>query len=247
MKIILDVNFYIERRTSPSTGQFSWSFNDSKLFSRTFNTSKLFSRTFNTSKLFSKAFKKCKVLKMQALAWEDNVSLGKRPGKAFCYTGFIDQLKGCKRYQSIEDSESFMKEINLSFNPDDPMPPGIEDDDDDSERDILILKDFPRNYSLSLPKIESYHFDIPSFSRPPVKPPDGNTGILNIKMMGDISDQKVPIPNLTITRVLNKEKSPYLLPHWSLKIFQPSAECPMMINGKNTPILDVSLFHFYPP
>nr|GEW98888.1 hypothetical protein [Tanacetum cinerariifolium] len=24
-------------------------------------------------------------------------------------------------------------------------------------------------------------------------------------------------------------------------------ECPMMINGKNTPILDVTLFHFYPP
>nr|GEZ99374.1 hypothetical protein [Tanacetum cinerariifolium] len=24
-------------------------------------------------------------------------------------------------------------------------------------------------------------------------------------------------------------------------------ECPMMINGKNTPILDVPLFHFYPP
>nr|GFB16075.1 hypothetical protein [Tanacetum cinerariifolium] len=24
-------------------------------------------------------------------------------------------------------------------------------------------------------------------------------------------------------------------------------ECPMLINGKNTPILDVSLFHFYPP
>nr|GFC77640.1 hypothetical protein [Tanacetum cinerariifolium] len=24
-------------------------------------------------------------------------------------------------------------------------------------------------------------------------------------------------------------------------------ECPMMINGKNTPILDVPFFHFYPP
>nr|GFD21020.1 hypothetical protein [Tanacetum cinerariifolium] len=27
----------------------------------------------------------------------------------------------------------------------------------------------------------------------------------------------------------------------------PSAECPVMICGKNTPILDVPLFHFYPP
>nr|GEZ11324.1 hypothetical protein [Tanacetum cinerariifolium] len=37
-----------------------------------------------------------------------------------------------------EDSDSFMEEIDLSFNPDDPMPPGIEEDDDDSERDMLI-------------------------------------------------------------------------------------------------------------
>nr|GEU83288.1 hypothetical protein [Tanacetum cinerariifolium] len=41
----------------------------------------------------------------------------------------------------IKDSDSFMEEIDLSFNPDDPMLSGIEDDDYDSERDILILKD----------------------------------------------------------------------------------------------------------
>nr|GFB17484.1 hypothetical protein [Tanacetum cinerariifolium] len=41
-----------------------------------------------------------------------------------------------------EDSDSRMKEIDLSFNPDDPMPPGIEDDDDDSEREILIREEF---------------------------------------------------------------------------------------------------------
>nr|GEX21757.1 RNA-directed DNA polymerase, eukaryota [Tanacetum cinerariifolium] len=41
----------------------------------------------------------------------------------------------------IKDSNSFMEEIDLSFNLDDPMPPGIEEDDYDSERDILILKD----------------------------------------------------------------------------------------------------------
>nr|GEU62127.1 hypothetical protein [Tanacetum cinerariifolium] len=79
----------------------------------------------------------------------------------------------------VEDSDSHMEEIDLPFTPDDPMPPSIEDDDYDSER-------------------------------------DGNTGILNIKMMGNISDQKL------------------------------SAKCPMMIHGKNIPIPDVSLFHFYP-
>nr|GFB44186.1 hypothetical protein [Tanacetum cinerariifolium] len=144
------------------------------------------------------------------------------------------------------DSHSHMEETDLFFNPDDPMPPGIEDDDDDSERDIPILEELLDNYSLSLPTNESYHFDIPSPYRPPAKPPDGNIGTLNIKMRGDVSDQKVLIPNLTITRILNQEKSPDLFSHLGFEAFQPSAECPMMINGKNTPVLDVPLFYFYP-
>nr|GEX67960.1 hypothetical protein [Tanacetum cinerariifolium] len=36
--------------------------------------------------------------------------------------------------------ESYMEEIDLSFNPDNPMPPSIEDDDDDSEGDTLSLE-----------------------------------------------------------------------------------------------------------
>nr|GFA36271.1 hypothetical protein [Tanacetum cinerariifolium] len=146
-----------------------------------------------------------------------------------------------------EDSDSHMEEIDLPFTPDDPMPPGIEEDDDDSKRDILILEELLDNYSLSLPDNESYHFDIPSPYRPPAKPPDGKTRTLNIKMLGDVSDQKVPIPNLTITRVLNQDKSPDLLSYLGFEAFQPSAECPMIINGKNTPVLDVPLFYFYPP
>nr|GFD14887.1 hypothetical protein [Tanacetum cinerariifolium] len=113
----------------------------------------------------------------------------------------------------VEDGDSRMEEIDLSFNPDDPMPPGIEEDDDDSERDILILEELPSNYSLSLPVNESFYFDIPSFSRPPAKTPNGNTKILNIKTMGDNSEQK--------------EKSPDLLSHRGLEIFQLSAKCSM--------------------
>nr|GEW33813.1 hypothetical protein [Tanacetum cinerariifolium] len=52
----------------------------------------------------------------------------------------------------IKDSDSLMEEIDLSFTPDYPMPSGIEDDDYDSERDILILKDLLSNDILSLPK-----------------------------------------------------------------------------------------------
>nr|GEX42985.1 hypothetical protein [Tanacetum cinerariifolium] len=145
-----------------------------------------------------------------------------------------------------KDSDPLMEEIDLFLNPDDPMPPGIENDDYDSEKDIPLLEELLNNYSLSLPTNESYHFDIPLPYRPPAKPPDGNTGTLNIKILGDVSDQKVPIPNLTITRILNHEKSPDLLSHLGLEAFQPSTECLMIINGKNIPLLDALLFHFYP-
>nr|GFA52962.1 hypothetical protein [Tanacetum cinerariifolium] len=75
----------------------------------------------------------------------------------------------------------------------------------------------------------------------------GDTGIFDVRMMGDISGQKVPMPKLMITLVPNQEKSPDLLSYRGLKTFQPSAKCLMMIHGKNIPILDVPLFHFYPP
>nr|GEZ27643.1 integrase, catalytic region, zinc finger, CCHC-type, peptidase aspartic, catalytic [Tanacetum cinerariifolium] len=110
-----------------------------------------------------------------------------------CFTTFSNILFDADYEFDSSDDQSFdslMEEIDLSFTPDDPVPLGIEEDDDDSKRDILILKELLDNYSLSLPEIESYHFDITSFSHPPAKPPDGNTGILNIKMMGDIFEQK---------------------------------------------------------
>nr|GEW27498.1 hypothetical protein [Tanacetum cinerariifolium] len=108
----------------------------------------------------------------------------------------------------VEDNDSLMEEINLSFTPDDPMPPGVEEDDYDSERDIPILKEFLDNHSLSL--LEMSHF-ILIFLHPLV-----------------------------------------LLQNHQM----PSAECLMMIRGKNTPILDVPLIPgnlktlakgFYPP
>nr|GEY81864.1 hypothetical protein [Tanacetum cinerariifolium] len=118
--------------------------------------------------------------------------------------------------------DPLMEEINLSFTPDDLMPPGIEEDDYDSERDILILEELLGNNSLLLPENESFHFDIPLFFRPLAKPPDGNTGILNVKVIGDISKHKVPMPRLMSTQptlVPNQEKSPDLLPHLGHEAF----------------------------
>nr|GFA46149.1 hypothetical protein [Tanacetum cinerariifolium] len=59
-------------------------------------------------------------------------------------------------------------------------------------------------------------------------------------------DNSSPRPPEEIVSDISNEKSPDLLSHLGFEAFQPSAECPMMINGKNTPLLDVPLFHFYP-
>nr|GEZ35224.1 hypothetical protein [Tanacetum cinerariifolium] len=118
----------------------------------------------------------------------------------------------------VKDSDSLMEEIDLFCTPDYPMPPSIEDKDYDSERDILIPKDLPSNNSLSFAEKESFHFDIPSFSRSPAKPPDGDTGILNIKMIGDVSDQKAFMHKLMITLAPHQEKSPNLLSHRDILI-----------------------------
>nr|GFB40944.1 hypothetical protein [Tanacetum cinerariifolium] len=132
---------------------------------------------------------------------------------------------------SPRPSEEIVSDIsNAAIESFSPSPIPNKDNDDDSKRDIPILKELLDNYSLSLPTNESYHFDIPSPYRPPAKPPDGNTGTLNIKMRGDVSDQKVPIPNLTITRILNQEKSPDLLSHQRFEAIQPSAECPVKLS-----------------
>nr|GFA28460.1 hypothetical protein [Tanacetum cinerariifolium] len=119
--------------------------------------------------------------------------------------------------------------------------------DYDSERDILILEELLGNDSFSLPKNESFHFNMSLSSRPPAKPPYGNSGILNVKVMGDISEHNVPLPRLMLTHVPNPEKSPNLISHQGHKAFQPSTEYPMMIYGRNVPILDVPFLHFYPP
>nr|GFA41225.1 hypothetical protein [Tanacetum cinerariifolium] len=117
-----------------------------------------------------------------------------------------------------------------------PSPIPIEDSDYPMEEiDLTFTPDDPMPSSIEEDDYDSR--DIPIH---------GNTGILNIKMMVDVSDQKVPIPELMITRVSNQEKSPDLLSHRGLKNFQPSPECPMKIHGKNIPTLDVLRFHFCP-
>nr|GEZ28608.1 hypothetical protein [Tanacetum cinerariifolium] len=88
----------------------------------------------------------------------------------------------------VEDSDSVMEEIDLDLTLDDSMPPGIEEDDYDFERDILIHEELLSNDSLSLSENEPFHFDIPSSPRPPAKPPNDDSRILNVKVVGDMSE-----------------------------------------------------------
>nr|GEV70057.1 hypothetical protein [Tanacetum cinerariifolium] len=177
-----------------------------------------------------------------------------RPPKEFISENFDAAIKSFSpSLIPIEDSDSLMEEIDLSLTPNDSMPPGIEDDDYDSEGDILIFEKFLSNDSLSLLKNESFHFDIPSSPRPPAKPPDDdeikpNSGNLTVKVVGDISEHYVPMPKLLPTQTThasNQEKSPHLLSHRGLKAFQLSSS-PMVIYGGNIPILDVPFLHYYP-
>nr|GEU30887.1 hypothetical protein [Tanacetum cinerariifolium] len=111
----------------------------------------------------------------------------------------------------VEDSDSFMEEINSSFTPDDSMSPGIEND---SEVHMLILEELLSNDSLSLLKNESFCFDIPSYSHPLAKHSDDDSGILTVKVVGDISKHDVPVPRVLPTQptlTLNQEKSHNLL------------------------------------
>ncbi|GKD01521.1 hypothetical protein Tco_1171795, partial [Tanacetum coccineum] len=59
----------------------------------------------------------------------------------------------------VEDSDSLMEEIDIFLAPDDSIPPGIENDDYDSEGDVLFLEELLNNDSISLPEYESVHVD----------------------------------------------------------------------------------------
>ncbi|GKD23089.1 hypothetical protein Tco_1224792 [Tanacetum coccineum] len=161
----------------------------------------------------------------------------------------------------VEDIDSLMEEIDVFLASDGSIPPGIENDNYDSEGDILFLEEFLSNNSLSLPETESFHFDhydVPSPPRPPAKPPDDgiffdfdpDTGVLTAKVVGDISEHYVLMPRLLPTQstlAINDEKSPHLLSHRGFKTFQLFSKIPMMIYGGYNPILNVPFLHFYPP
>ncbi|GJS54634.1 hypothetical protein Tco_0627996, partial [Tanacetum coccineum] len=142
----------------------------------------------------------------------------------------------------VKDSDSLMKEIDIFLAPDDSIPPGIENDDYDSEGDIL--EELLTNDSLSLPENESFHFDryyVPSFPRLPEKPPDDDGIYFDIKPDMGVLTAKAFNHGIFASK---EEKSPHLLSHRGFKAFKIIHnflnESPMMIYGGDMPILDDS-------
>ncbi|GJV40258.1 hypothetical protein Tco_1418698 [Tanacetum coccineum] len=136
----------------------------------------------------------------------------------------------------VEDSDSLMEEIDLFLAFDESMPPGIENDDYDSEGDIRFLEELFSNDSPPLPKNDSSnldHFNDPSSPHPPPEPPDveicidfePNTGVLMTKMVKGISEHYVLMPNILPTLPTLDPDSNFTPSHDSLgsgnKIFNP--------------------------
>nr|GEZ63585.1 hypothetical protein [Tanacetum cinerariifolium] len=121
----------------------------------------------------------------------------------------------------VKDSDSLMEEIDLFCTLDYPVPPGLEDKDYDTERDILIPKDLPSNNSLSF--VEKSYFIL-----------------IFLRFL-------VLLQNHQMEKSLDLLSHRY----GTVKKFNTHRshlnKCPMMIHGQNNPPLDVLLFHFYPP
>ncbi|GJY24886.1 hypothetical protein Tco_0399612 [Tanacetum coccineum] len=136
----------------------------------------------------------------------------------------------------VEDSDPHMEEIDLFLATDDSMPPGIENDDYDSEGDIRFPEELLSNDSSPLPKNESSnldHFNYLSSSRPPPEPPDveiclnfePNTGVLTTKVVKSISEHYFLMPNILPTLPTLDPNLDFTPSHDSLgsgiKIFDP--------------------------
>ncbi|GJY71036.1 hypothetical protein Tco_0474739, partial [Tanacetum coccineum] len=159
----------------------------------------------------------------------------------------------------VTDSDSLMKEIDLFLASDDSMPPGIEDDDYDSEGDIHFLEELLNNDSIPLPENESSnldHFNDPSPSRPPLEPPDveicfdfkPDTGVVTKKVVGNISEHDVLMTNLLPTQPTICLVFDTLLPFSSKnedKVFNPGflkiMKTRACFQSSNHPVFDLLL------
>nr|GEZ78386.1 hypothetical protein [Tanacetum cinerariifolium] len=133
------------------------------------------------------------------------------------------------------------------------IPPGINETDYDPEEETCLIKKLLYDNSSPRPSKEfiSKNSDtaIKFFSPSPIHVEDNDSFMEEIDLSFTLDDPMPPNIELMLTQptlVPNQEKSPNLLSHQGHKACQPSTECPMMIYGRNTPILDVPFIFLYP-
>nr|GEZ40187.1 hypothetical protein [Tanacetum cinerariifolium] len=155
-----------------------------------------------------------------------------------CFTTFSNVLFDADYdFYSVDDQslfdEDFLKEIfsNPLF-----------------EEEIISMKIDPHRFNA-----ESDLIDSPLNHDSSITPSSSKIDSLLDEFVGELILLK-SIPDILIYEELLDnhslslpEKSPDLLSLQGLEIFQPSAKWPIMIHGKNIPILDVPLFPFYLP
>ncbi|GJU26798.1 hypothetical protein Tco_1165419 [Tanacetum coccineum] len=123
-----------------------------------------------------------------------------------------------------KDSDSLMEEIDLFLTPDDSMPPGIENDDYDSEKDILFLNNCLTMIPLHFMKIMVDDISDNLTRELYVHVPNV---LPNLPTLSPMFDTLLPFSSKNDDKVFNhgilaskKEKSPHLLSHRGFKAFQ---------------------------
>nr|GFB26232.1 hypothetical protein [Tanacetum cinerariifolium] len=133
--------------------------------------------------------------------------------------------------------DSFMEEIDLFLTPDDPMPPSIEDDED-SEGDILFLERLLHDDPIPLQDTLDFSYEVrtflPFFTYPMTSP----------VLLSSGSENKIFDPGITINPFYSFQPG-LSHRHGTFMKFNTHRshlnEWPMIINGNNTPLLDVHL------
>nr|GEX69314.1 hypothetical protein [Tanacetum cinerariifolium] len=87
-----------------------------------------------------------------------------RPPEEFVYENSNVDIESFSPFPiPVKDNDSFMEEIDLTFTPDDPMPPSIEDDDDAFEGDNLFLERLLHDDPIPLSDTLDFSYDVRVF------------------------------------------------------------------------------------
>ncbi|GJW86492.1 reverse transcriptase domain-containing protein [Tanacetum coccineum] len=157
----------------------------------------------------------------------------------------------------VEDSDPVQEEIDIFTGSDGLMPPGIENDDYDSEGDIRFLEELPNNNLIPLPEHESPyldHQDNPSTPRRPPEPPDveisfepdtvvmNNFDVLNKDACFNLEEGKIDV----LANIEDNDSFTFVIQTFLLYLTYP-VDSPLFFSTRNEDTIfdpGISAFHF---